>query len=67
MPSAHEIRSARGRLQAAGYPLSSDETAAIERFQEVASTYRPYLAVLCQHLGIAQATLDQANRTLEDA
>jgi hypothetical protein len=67
MPSAREIRSARGGLQAAGYRLSSDENAAIERFQEVASTYRPYLAVLCQHLGIAQATLDQPNRTLEDA
>jgi hypothetical protein len=66
-PSSRELRRARERLQAAGYALDADESAAIAQFDETAANYRPYLAALCRHLGMTQVTLDQRNRTLEDA
>jgi hypothetical protein len=66
-PSSRELRRARERLQAAGYALGAQESAAIAQFEETAANYRPYLAALCRHLGMTQATLDQPNRTLEDA
>jgi hypothetical protein len=61
------LRRARERLQVAGYALDADESAAIAQFDETAAHYRPYLAALCRHLGMTQVTLDQRNRTLEDA
>jgi hypothetical protein len=61
------FRELRRRLDAAGYPLTRDEEAARQRFNELRQDYHPALLGLCGHFGIelARRLTEQTNPAAE--